>query len=42
MVTYGYPAIELDDELKLARLIGASPLEILPEWSLLPDPALSA
>ena len=40
MVTYGYPGIELDDELALARLIGASLLEILPEWSHLPDPAL--
>ncbi len=40
MVTYGYPGIELDDELALARLIGASLLEILPEWSRLPDPAL--
>ena len=40
MVTYGYPEIELDDELDLAIRIGASVLEILPEWSRLPDPAL--
>jgi sugar phosphate isomerase/epimerase len=39
MVTYGYPEIELADELSLALRIGASLLEILPEWSRLPDPA---
>jgi sugar phosphate isomerase/epimerase len=40
MVTYGYPEIALDDELSLARTLGATLLEILPEWSRLPDPAL--
>ena len=40
MVTYGYPDIDLDDELRLARRIGASVLEILPMWHLLPDPTL--
>jgi sugar phosphate isomerase/epimerase len=40
MVTYGYPGIDLDDELRLARLIGASVLEILPMWNELPDAAL--
>jgi sugar phosphate isomerase/epimerase len=40
MVTYGYPDIALEDELDLAIRIGASVLEILPEWSRLPDPAL--
>jgi sugar phosphate isomerase/epimerase len=40
MVTYGYPQIELDDELSLAVRMGASLLEVLPEWSRLPDPAL--
>ena len=40
MITYGYPGIALEDELKLAVGIGASVLEILPEWSALPDPAL--
>jgi sugar phosphate isomerase/epimerase len=40
MVTYGYPDIDLDAELDLAVGIGASLLEILPEWSSLPDPAL--
>jgi sugar phosphate isomerase/epimerase len=38
MVTYGYPAIELDDELSLAIEIGASLLEILPNWGRLLDP----
>ena len=40
MITYGYPEIALADELDLAVWIGASVLEILPEWSVLPDPAL--
>ena len=40
MVTYGYPDIELEDELVSRLRIGASLLEILPEWSRLPDPAL--
>ena len=40
MITYGYPEIALADELDLALRIGASVLEILPEWSRLPDPAL--
>src|SRR5271157_3792702 len=39
MVTYGYPGIELDDELRLAQRIGASVLEILPMWNRFPDPA---
>lgn len=32
MITYGYPEIALDDELNLAIWIGASVLEILPDW----------
>lgn len=40
MITYGYPEIALDDELNLAIWIGASVLEILPDWRVLPDPAL--
>ena len=40
MITYGYPGIALEDELDLALWIGASVLEILPEWSCLPDPGL--
>jgi sugar phosphate isomerase/epimerase len=40
MVTYGYPDIELDQELSLAVSLGTALLEILPEWSLFPDPVL--
>jgi sugar phosphate isomerase/epimerase len=40
MVTYGYPDIDLDAELDLAVGIRASLLEILPEWSRLPDPVI--
>jgi sugar phosphate isomerase/epimerase len=40
MITYGYPDIELADELTLAVRIGAVMLEILPEWSRFPDPGL--
>jgi sugar phosphate isomerase/epimerase len=38
MVTFGYPEIDFDDELSLAIRIGASVLEILPDWGRLPDP----
>jgi sugar phosphate isomerase/epimerase len=41
MVTYGYPDIELDAELSLAIRFGAKVLEILPEWSRFPDPAVA-
>jgi sugar phosphate isomerase/epimerase len=40
MITYGYPDIDLEDELTLAIRLGAEVLEILPEWSRFPDPAL--
>jgi sugar phosphate isomerase/epimerase len=40
MVTYGYPDLPLDAELELAIWIGASVLEILPEWKQYPDPAV--
>jgi sugar phosphate isomerase/epimerase len=40
MVTYGYPDIALDAELDLAVSIGATVLEILPEWGRLPHPAV--
>jgi sugar phosphate isomerase/epimerase len=39
MVTYGYPGIELADELELAAGLGVSVLEVLPEWGQFPDPA---
>jgi len=40
MITYGYPEIDLADELALAARIGVEVLELLPEWSRFPDPAL--
>jgi sugar phosphate isomerase/epimerase len=40
MITYEYPEISLADELDLAIRIGASVLEILPEWSRMPDPSI--
>ena len=41
MIAYGYPGVELEDELLLARRIGASVLEILPAWSAYPDPRVA-
>ena len=38
MITYGFPEQELEAELELALGIGASVLEILPDWSRFPDP----
>jgi sugar phosphate isomerase/epimerase len=40
MITYEYPEISLAAELDLAIRIGASVLEILPEWSRMPDPSM--
>ncbi len=40
MVIYGFPERELDAELDIALGIGASVLEILPDWSRFPDPEL--
>jgi sugar phosphate isomerase/epimerase len=40
MITYGYPDIDLADELGIAVRLGVEVLEILPEWSRLPDPAV--
>jgi sugar phosphate isomerase/epimerase len=40
MVIYGFPEQELDTELEIALDIGASVLEILPDWSRFPDPDL--
>jgi sugar phosphate isomerase/epimerase len=39
MITYGYPNVDLADELALAVRLGVAVLEILPEWSQFPDPA---
>jgi sugar phosphate isomerase/epimerase len=38
MVAYGFPALDLEAELALAMRIGAEVLEVLPDWSRLPDP----
>jgi sugar phosphate isomerase/epimerase len=38
MIAYGFPRLELDDELSLAAWMGASVLEILPCWREFPDP----
>ncbi len=38
MVTYGYPGCTLEAELALAMRFRVEVLEILPEWSLYPDP----
>jgi len=40
MVAYGFPKVELGDDLKLASRLGAQILEILPDWRTLPDPLL--
>jgi sugar phosphate isomerase/epimerase len=39
MIVYGFPDIDLFNELGLAQRIGASVLEILPDWGRFPDPA---
>jgi sugar phosphate isomerase/epimerase len=39
MVTCGFPEIPLQTDLDLAIAIGASVLEILPNWGHLPDPS---
>jgi sugar phosphate isomerase/epimerase len=40
MVAYGFPTVDLAAELALARRLGASLLEILPDWRTLPHPEL--
>jgi sugar phosphate isomerase/epimerase len=40
MIIYGFPEVALADELELAVRLGVGVLEILPEWSGFPDPAL--
>jgi sugar phosphate isomerase/epimerase len=37
MIIYGFPEQELEPELEIALGIGASVLEILPDWSAFPD-----
>ena len=38
MIVYGYPWADLAGELAIAERIGASHLEILPDWRSFPDP----
>ncbi len=38
MITQGYPDLDLASELALAGRIGATVLEILPDWGRYPDP----
>ncbi len=40
MIVYGFSEIDVSDELCLAERIGASVLEILPDWARFPDPAV--
>ena len=40
MIVYGVPDVTLAAELALARAIGATTLEILPEWRAFPDPKI--
>jgi sugar phosphate isomerase/epimerase len=40
MVVYGFADGDVDVDLALAGRIGASVVEVLPDWSRLPDPAL--
>jgi len=38
MVVYGFPRGDVRDDLAIAGRLGATHLEILPDWSSLPDP----
>ena len=38
MIVYGYPRADLAGELAIAQRIGATHLEILPDWRAYPDP----
>lgn len=38
MVTYGFPRGHLDTDLKIAARLGATHLEVLPDWRAWPDP----
>ncbi len=40
MIIYGFPGSDLDSELDIALDIGATLLEILPDWARLPGPEL--
>jgi sugar phosphate isomerase/epimerase len=38
MVAYGFPAGDIADDLSIAKRLGATVLEILPDWRSFPDP----
>jgi len=40
MIAYGFPRGDLANDLAIARRLGASTLEILPDWGRRPDPSL--
>jgi sugar phosphate isomerase/epimerase len=40
MVAYGFATVDFADDLALARRLGASLLEIFPDWRALPDPSV--
>ncbi len=39
MVAYGFREIDLDEDLRVARALGADVVEIFPDWRTFPDPA---
>ena len=38
MVAYGFPGVEVRGDLAIAGRLGASCVEVLPDWRSLPDP----
>src|SRR5262245_15791325 len=38
MVAYGFPKSDLGIDLEIARRLGATCIEVLPDWRSLPDP----
>ncbi|WP_435005862.1 sugar phosphate isomerase/epimerase family protein [Tundrisphaera lichenicola] len=40
MIAYGFPKLEVAIDLEIARRIGASLVEVLPDWKSQPDPVL--
>lgn len=37
MIVHGFPRVRIEDDLRIARAIGASCVELLPHWKTLPD-----
>lgn len=40
MITYGFPRVDVRDDLAIALRLGAEVVEILPAWKSLPDPTV--